>query len=532
MPTLDWIGKKAVINHHREVPYRLLRCDNSLSAGDSAAGNLLVQGDNLLALKALLPYYAGKVKCIYIDPPYNTGNESWVYNDAVNSPEMRQWLGKVVGREAEDLSRHDKWMCMMYPRLSLLREFLSEDGAMFVSIDDNEVGHLRLLLDEIFSYRNFVANVIWQKKFSPANDAKWLSDSHDHILLYAKNKDRWRPKLLERRESAKKNYSNPDNDPRGDWTSVDYTCNKSKDERPNLYFAVVNPNTGEEILPKPTAVWRYNRETHEQNVKNNLIWWGKSGANKVPRMKKFTFDVRQGTVPETIWLHTDVGNTQEARKEVISFNPDSPFSTPKPVRLIKRILEIATDDDALVLDSFAGSGTTGHAVLDLNKIDGGNRQFILVEMETNICRDVTAKRLERVIKGHGNQSALGSGFRYCTLAEPLFDDKGNIHEKVMFADLAAHVFFTETGQPIPKRATGKTPLLGVYNGTAVYLLYNGVLGDKQPSGGNVLTGEVLSKLPPHNGVKMVYGTACRISPQRLKRENIIFRQTPYEIRTR
>jgi site-specific DNA-methyltransferase (adenine-specific)/adenine-specific DNA-methyltransferase len=226
-----------------------------------------------------------------------------------------------------------------------------------------------------------------------------------------------------------------------------------------------------------------------------------------------------------------VGHTDESRKEIQTIlGTQTAFDTPKPTRLIKRILEIATDKEALIMDSFAGSGTTGHATLDLNKADGGRRQFILVEMDENICRDVTAQRLERVIKGHEDMPALGGGFRYCTLAEPLFDDKGNIHEKVTFADLAAHVFFTETGQPIPKRAAGKTPLLGVYNGTAVYLLFNGVLGDKQPNGGNVLTGEVFNKLPPHGGMKVIYGTACRLSPQRLKRENIIFRQTPYEIR--
>ena len=200
MPTLDWIGKKAVENYHRQVPYRLLSCDNSLSVGDPNAGNLLVQGDNLEALKALLPYYGGGVKCIYIDPPYNTGNESWIYNDNVNSPEMRKWIDKAVGKEAEDLSRHDKWLCMMHPRLSLLREFLCEDGAIFVSIDDNEVHRLRLLMDEIFKPRNFIASVIWQKVYSPKNSAKHFSEDHDYVIVYAKNAEKWRPNLLARSE--------------------------------------------------------------------------------------------------------------------------------------------------------------------------------------------------------------------------------------------------------------------------------------------------------------------------------------------
>jgi adenine-specific DNA-methyltransferase len=233
MPTLNWIGKEVVVEHHKEVPFHLLRCNPALSVGEPGSGNLLVQGDNLLALKALLPYYKGQVKCIYIDPPYNTGNESWVYNDNVNSPEINAWLGQVVGREAEDLSRHDKWLCMMYPRLVLLRELLSEDGSFWMSIDDNEVHHARAILDEIFGKRNFVAMLTWQKRVSPANDARYFSSDHEYILVYAANKDIWRPNKLERTQEQLKNYSNPDNDPRGPWNSVTYTGPKSIEERHN-----------------------------------------------------------------------------------------------------------------------------------------------------------------------------------------------------------------------------------------------------------------------------------------------------------
>ena len=215
MPTLDWLGKKAVVNHHRGVPYRLIHCDKDRSVGDPDAGNLLVQGDNLEALKALLPYYAGKVKCIYIDPPYNTGNEGWVYNDNVNSPEIKAWLGSVVGKEAEDLSRHDKWLCMMYPRLRLLREFLTEDGSIFVSMDDSESGSLRMLLDDIFGRRNFLASVIWQKVYSPKNSARYFSDDYDYIYIYAKNSIKCSIGLVNRSEQQNQRYSNPDNDRRG-----------------------------------------------------------------------------------------------------------------------------------------------------------------------------------------------------------------------------------------------------------------------------------------------------------------------------
>ena len=532
MPTLDWIGKKAVINHHRQVPYHLLHCDRKLSVGDPDSGNLLVQGDNLIALKALLPYYAGKVKCIYIDPPYNTGNENWVYNDAVNSPEIRRWLGKVVGAEAEDLSRHEKWLCMMYPRLALLREFLADDGAIFVSIDDNEVQNLRMLMDEVLGPRNFVAILAWQKRVSPANDAKYFSTDHEYVVVYAGNKSAWRPNRLTHSTQQLRNYRNPDNDPRGPWNSVTYTCNKSVDERPNLYHGITNPNTGQVIFPKRTAVWKYDVAAHRDHVQENLVWWGRDGRAKMPRLKKFLSDTRN-VVPRSVLLYTEYGHTQEARTELLRMIEAVPFTTPKPVRLIRGLLEIGTDQDSLILDSFAGSGTTGHAALELNRRDGGTRRSLLVEMEPAVCRDITAQRLARVVHGYGDVAGLGSGFRYCTLGEALFDEGGNIRDTVRFPELAAHIFFTETGSPIPKQASGRTPLLGVHAGRAVYLLFNGVMGDKRPNGGNILTNDTLRHLPPHpngNGPRVVYAEGTRLSVDRLQREGIIFRQIPYEIK--
>jgi len=547
MPSLTWIGKEAVRDQHRKVPYHLLRCDEKLSVGDPGSGNLLVEGDNLLALKALLPYYAGQVKCIYIDPPYNTGNENWVYNDAVNSPEMRKWLGKVVGGEAEDLSRHDKWLCMMYPRLALLREFLREDGAIFISIDDIEVANLRLMMDEIFGRRNFIANIVWQKKQSPQNDAINLSDMHDHILVYAKkakqsrnDRDGWQRGLFPRGQTQNDRYANPDNDPRGGWTSADYTCTKTAEERPNLYYAIANPNTGEEIWPSRRRVWAFDPQTHAENMREKRVWWGQSGKGK-PRLKKFRTDVEEGVVPSTWWTRDLAGDNQEARRELrlICSRCEIDFPTPKPVRLIRRILDMASTRDSLILDSYAGSGTTGHAVLEANKADGGNRRFILIETDPAICRPVTVERMTNAVRGYtpherGTEKpvpGLGGGFRYCTLDEPLFDETGTIRPQVTFADLAAHVFFTETGEPIPKRTNGRTPLLGVCKGTAYYLLFNGILGDKRPDGGNVLTGKVLQRLPSHAGPKVVYGEGCRLSAARLKRENIVFKQVPYEIKT-
>lgn len=527
MPTLDWIGKKAVVNHHKKVPFHLLKCDTDLSVGNPDSGNLLVQGDNLLALKALLPYYAGQVKCIYIDPPYNTGNESWVYNDNVNSPEMKEWLGKAVGKEAEDLSRHDKWLCMMYPRLALLRKFLREDGAIFLSIDDNEVHNIRGLLDEIYGNRNFVTTLIWQKIYTVKNSARHFSEMHDYVLVYAKNLDKWQRNLLPRSDELNESYTNPDDDPLGPWTT-------NAIQARNFYsqgtYEIKAPN-GKSFFPPAGTYWRISKETFEQLNNDGRVWWGKSGKS-TPRIKKYLSEVKQGVVPATIWFHNDAGQNAEAKAEVRDILSESGdiFITPKPTRLIQRILQIATDKDSLILDSFAGSGTTGHAVLKQNAIDNGNRRFILVEMDNNICRNVTAQRLSRVAQGYNDTPALGGGFRFCQLGETLFDADGHVNSTVSFIDLARFVFLKETGLPLPDEVSGKSPLIGIHNGTAIYLLYNGILGDKTPQGGNALTRSVLAELPPYNGPKVVYGTSCRVGAVRLKQENVIFRQIPYELR--
>jgi site-specific DNA-methyltransferase (adenine-specific)/adenine-specific DNA-methyltransferase len=543
MPTLNWIGRKAVENHHRQVPFHLLKDVPELSVGDPGAGNLLVEGDNLLALKALLPYYGGQVKCIYIDPPYNTGNEGWIYNDNVNSPEMREWLGRTVGKEAEDLCRHDKWLCMMYPRLCLLREMLRDDGAIFVSIDDNEVQSLRFLMDEIFGRDNFVATVIWQKKQSPQNDAINLSDMHDYVVLYAKrakqNRDDpagWNRGMIPRDEIQDARYLNPDSDPRGSWTSSDYTCNKTSDERPNLYYGIENPNTGATVYPSRTRVWAYDPEAHAINLSENRVWWGANGEGR-PRIKKYLNEVQAGLVPTTWWGRDFAGDNQEGKRELRRLSlAGIEFATPKPSRLIKRILQIATNPGDIILDSFAGSGTTGHAVMQLNKEDGGNRRFIMVEMDPNICRNVTAERVKRVSEGYANGGGkavegLGSGFRFAVLGDALFDERGSIRNTVRFGDLARHVYFVETGEPLGARASRPhSPLLGIHNGKGIYLLYNGILKDKSPDGGNVLTTPVLSFLPKHAGPKVIYGTACRLGADRLRREGIVFKQLPYKLK--
>jgi len=529
MPTLNWIGKDAVIRHHKEVPFRLLEADAGLSHGEGS-GNLIVQGDNLHALKALLPKYAGKVKCIYIDPPYNTGNEGWVYNDKVNSPEINRWLGSVVGKEAEDLSRHDKWLCMMYPRMVLLKQFLAEDGAIFVSIDDNEVASLRLLMDEIFGRGNFVASVIWQKKYSTKADSNFFSESHDYVVVYSRKITSLILYGLERTEKQLGIYKNPDNDPRGDWTSDNLLRTEARDY---AIYPIKSPNTGELFMPPSGSSWRYNEDKMAELMAEDRIWFGVNGDMR-PRLKRFLTDVRTHIVPQTFWGFDEVGHSDSARKELNGIVSENSFATPKPSRLIQRILQIASDKDSIILDSFAGSGTTGHAVLKQNAEDGGTRKFILVEMEGKIAREITAERVRRVAGGYTNAKGeavegLGGGFQFCTLsAEPLFNEFGDIRDDVRFAQLADFVWFAETGEGYTGKAD--SPLLGAKGGTAVYLLFNGILGDRRPEGGNILTQAVLDGLPEHkDGPRVIYAAATKIGAGEMARRNIVFKQTPYAI---
>jgi len=516
MPLLHWLTRDEDLRAADRVPYRLLDEVPELSHGAGDEG-LLVQGDNLEALKALLPFFAGRVKCIYIDPPYNTRSAFEHYDDSLE---------------------HAKWLAMIVPRLMLLREFLSEDGSIWVSIDDNEGHYLKVVMDEVFGRRNFVANVIWQKKYAPANDAIWLSDNHDHIHCYAKNKADWRPIKLPRSAKSDAAYKNPDDDPRGPWKAGDYTCAKSSRERPNLFYPVFNPNTGEEIWPKETRVWGYGRDEYERHVAEDRLWWGKSGKNRVPAYKRFLSDVSDdGAVPQTIWLWDEAGHTQDGRKHSIALIGSDPFGTTKPERLIQRILHIATNPGDLVLDSFLGSGTTAAVAHKMG------RRWIGVEMGDH-ARTHCALRLRKVIEGEqgGISSDVnwqgGGGFRFCTLGQAVFDTTGRIDPAIRFADLARHVWFSETRQPMTDAPTG--PLLGVHGERAVALLYNGILKDRSAQGGNVLTRAVLglirealaSTAPDFAGDLVIYGAACRLSEATLKDQGILFRQTPYDISAR
>jgi adenine-specific DNA-methyltransferase len=525
VPTLDWIGKSAVVNHHREVPTRLLHCDSDLSFGDPEAGNLLVQGDNLEALKALLPYYAGKVKCIYIDPPYNTGNDGWIYDDNVNSPEIRAWIGKVTGRESEDLTRHDRWLCMMYPRMRLLNEFLTPDGIMWMSIDDNEGHYAKALLDEIFGRSNFIASVIWQKLHARNNSSIHFSTDHDFILTYAKNADIWRPNKIGRTAESDAEFWNPDDDSRGLWRRSDLTAAKPYSDG---HYPVIGPY-GDEFKPRQNRYWSLSRTTFDELVSDGRVWWGKTGRT-FPFRKRFKSELGSLT-PTTVWAHEEVGNNREAKQEITRiFGRDGIFDTPKPERLIQRIIEISSNEGDLVMDSFVGSGTTGAVAHKLG------RRHLSVEMGEH-ARTHVAVRYRKVIDnsddGTINREASwkgGGGFRFCTLGMPLFDEWGGVNEHVTFADLAAFVFFSDTGSPIPAKATGETSLLGEFQGRAIHLLFApGSIGVADAAAGNVLTLGVLEALAAHDGPRVVYAEGCTVPPERLAADGVVFKQVPYQL---
>ena len=384
-----------------------LDLDPELCTGEGPWENLIIEGDNFDALRHLRMTYAGRVKCIYIDPPYNTGNRDFVYND------------RFV--DANDAWRHSTWCEFMYQRLMLAKDLLRQDGVIFVSIDDNEIATLRLLMERIFGEANFISTCIWQKRYSSSNDHKTIAPMHEYVLVF-QNSPMWERNLLPR--SVEKDNLYRYRDDNGIFRPDNYTCNKSAEERPNLYYPIIQPNTGEEIWPKKSAVWRYSKERHLENVANDMIHWGKDGKGKVPSFKRYKHMLRNadGVVPTTWWTFDEVGHNDTAKKEIQAILTEDArsFSTPKPTALIERILRIGCGANDLVLDFFAGSGTTAHSVLKLNAEDGGKRRFILVSNseattdapDKNLCRDVCARRVRRVIDGYGDTPGLGENFAY------------------------------------------------------------------------------------------------------------------------
>lgn len=518
MPTLEWIGKDKVVNHHQQVPYRVLEEKYTYNAEKS--DNMIIRGDNLEALKALLPKYEGRIKCIYIDPPYNTGNEGWVYNDNVNDPKIRKWLGEVVGKEGEDLSRHDKWLCMMYPRLKLLHRLLSENGSLFISIDDNEQANLRLLCNEILGERNFVAQIVWQKRTSP-DARKRMSNGHEYILIYAKNLDNIDNvlNLIGLEDADAEKYKNPDNDPKGPWVSVDFTA---QGFRPNQMYEITTPG-GRTIGPPEGRCWKNLRDVFDQYYTEGRLWFGSDG-NGVPRQKNYLFE-KEGKTVWTWWTNEEVGHTQEATQQLATLLGKKVFDYPKPVRLIQRIIQMATNPDSIILDSFAGSGTTAHAVLNINKSDGGSRKFILVEM-MDYAESITAERVKRVIDGYGSgkQAVEGTGgnFTFYDLGQTLILPDGNLNEDVDTVKIREYVWYMETKTPLAEAAGENPYYLGTNNNTGYYFYY-------EKDRITTLGYEFLATIKEKSESYLIYADLCTIPDEELKRYNITFKKIPRDI---
>lgn len=580
MPTLNWIGKDKVLNHHLEVPFHVLERQYSFDeAGkheeDNGSENMIIHGDNLLALKSLLPKYEGKIKCIYIDPPYNTGNENWVYNDNVNDPQMQHWLHQVVGKEGEDLSRHDKWLCMMYPRLKLLQRLLADDGVIFISIDDNEQANLKLICDEIFGVNCFVADTSWQRTYSTRNDSKGIVSEVEHVLIYSKQTN-WNPNKLPRTAEMNSKYKNPDNDIAVWRTDNAYAPGAVSHQ--GMVYAIQHPFNGKMLYPSNGSCWRYQQETMlaimngwceyelkeiddineralicgvaEGDVRKNVkaivlkksLSESKEHAEKVLKKgpwPKFFFTKNGkggiarktylknvgGKLPTNLWKHDDVGHTDEAKKEMLNiFGGKTTFDTPKPTRLLQFILTIATNKDSIILDSFAGSGTTAHAVLNMNKADGGNRKFICIEM-MDYADTITAERVKRVINGYGEGKkavdGTGGNFSYYELGEPLLvDDK--LNNAVSTEKIREYIYYMETKQALPEASADEPMLLGVYHGAAYYFNY-----EKDAS--TTLNAAFLKSIKTQAEAYVIYADTCVLSENKLQQFHITFKKIPRDI---
>lgn len=525
MPTLDWLDRQAAFRVAAHTPTHVLRPHAAGHIfGDVAAtrDNLLIQGDNLQALKALLPFYRGRVKCIFIDPPYNTKSAFEHYDDNLE---------------------HSQWLSMMLPRLQVLRELLRDDGSIWVTLDDAEAHYFKVLADEVFRRENFILDISWRKRDGPPNDRK-IASVQDHLMVWAKSKDSTAKKtvaeeqfnLMQRTEKADSQYqvyaepAGPD--PKGPFRKIDTTANgKGGRMVESLVFPVTNPYTGEEVFPRRGTCWRHNRDEMTRLQAEGRLYWGVKGTATTPMRKLYKSEAKAGMSAPGIW--EDAGLNQHASAEMERlFGEKAAFETPKPEALMQRIIHIASNPGDIILDSFLGSGTSAAVA---HKMD---RRWIGVEMGSHAVTHC-APRLQKVIEGEqGGISAAvnwqgGGGFQLLQLGAPLFDEQGDIHPEVHFADLAAFVWMRETGTALPAHATGgPMPLLGVHEGTAYYLLFNGILGDRRPASGNVLTSAVLDALKAlcgHVGPKVVYGEACRLGDARLTAEGIVFKQLPHAV---
>lgn len=537
MPTLEWIGKDKVINHHQQVPYRVL--EERYTYNGEQSDNLIIRGDNLEALKSLLPKYEGKVKCIYIDPPYNTGNEGWVYNDNVNDPKIRKWLGEVVGKEGEDLSRHDKWLCMMYPRLKLLQKLLSDDGAIFISIDSNEKFFLKCLCDEIFGSRNFIADIAVMNNLKGRSDDKYIATAHESLLIYQKGA--FITNGVEMPEEYDAEYKLWDEGGRYRLQGLRKRgAGARREDRPNMWYPFYYDETTKqlsvdyisdaiEIYPRLSdgsdGRWRWGIETARQRIEELTAQIVK-GRNEYDIFQKdYLPDSGAKRVkPKSFWSGTEF-SAEAGTLEVKAILGKGVFETPKSTGIIEYCLQQATSSDSIILDSFAGSGTTAHAVLNMNKADGGNRRFILVEM-MDYAESITAERVKRVIDGYGEgKSAVegtGGSFTFCDLGEPLLLANGNLNEDVSADKIREYVYYMETKEPMTPGDNGNPYFLGRCRDTAYYFFY-----EKEAL--TTLDHAFLATIPERSDRYIIYADLCTIPAEELAKYNITFKKIPRDI---
>ena len=567
MPTLNWIGKEQIINHHNNVPFRVLdrkytfgnddfsTCMDALNASANGAtdaqcasihNNKIIHGDNLEALKALLPEYEGRIKCIYIDPPYNTGNENWVYNDNVNSPKIRKWLGHVVGKESEDLSRHDKWLCMMYPRLVLLQKLLSDDGAIFISIDDNEQANLKLICDEIFGANNFVGEWFWYKSATPPNLSYKIKKNLEYIFCYEKNKTNQKYFGIQKISKS----DDPITKPQNSFKILTFAPNTINFKNvadvvipAGVYGTAKFPNK----LLNDVEI-KNGKNVNEVSFENRFIWIQETLNEQIRKgtvincskqlvlsYKKSNYDPE--VPPNLIDDSVNVSTTEEAGKLVdYIFNQNKVFDFPKPPSLVEYLVNFLCDKDSIILDSFAGSGTTAHAVLNLNKSDGGNRKFILVEME-DYAETITAERVRRVINGYGDTEGTGGSFDFYELGEPIFNEEGYLNESVGTEKLCEYVWYSETREPYTRmdvlnvsannatdaRGASLQYLLGTHNGTAYYFYY-----EKDQI--TTLDKAFLNTITQRAEQYVIYADNCLLSADFMQANHIIFKKIPRDIK--
>lgn len=521
MPTLNWIGKEKVINHHQDVPYRVLdhkygfTAESGQQSDDTNSGNLILHGDNLEALKSLLPKYESRVKCIYIDPPYNTGNEGWAYNDNVNDPKIKKWLNSVVGKEGDDLSRHDKWLCMMYPRLKLLNKLLAANGAIFISIDDNEQSNLKLICDEIFGRNNFVCQFVWKSRQNKDNrNVNRVSNDHEYVICYGTS--------LKGLERDFNQYSNPDNDSRGPWQSANMVGLLDEKQRPNLHYDLINPTTGINY-GKPKMGWRYDRNTMQRLINENYIIWPKIASGR-PRKKQFLFELNESVTGYSSIIGEKYF-TRDGTNTIQQLFDSRLFEFSKPFEFIQELINQIADPNDIILDSFAGSGTTAHAVLELNKLDGGNRKFILVEME-DYAETITAERVKRVINGYSDKEGTGGGFDYYELGKPLFvgDNNEFLNEEVETEKIREYVWYSETRTAFenPDGVNENPYFLGLKEETAYYFIY-----EKESQ--TTLDFDTLSTITTKAGQYVVYADNCLLPKDFMMKQNIIFKKIPRDV---